>query len=125
MAKSTKTTKITSLNDAIIHGIQEKKGTDIVILDLRELSDTVTDFFIVCHANSSTQVKAIAGAVEEEVKKLVATRPWHIEGIEQAQWVLLDYVNTVVHVFVKDLREFYRVEDLWNDAVRTDVPNLS
>ncbi len=125
MAKSPKVTPIHSLNDAIVHGIQEKKGTDIVILDLRELGETVTDYFIVCHATSTTQVKAIAGSIEEEVRKLMQSKPWHVEGIEHSQWVLMDYVNTVVHVFLKDLREYYRVEDLWNDAQRTDVPNLS
>ena len=81
--------------------------------------------FIVCHATSTTQVRAIAGSIEEEVRKLMQSKPWHVEGIEHSQWVLMDYVNTVVHVFLKDLREYYRVEDLWNDAQRTDVPNLS
>lgn len=123
---SNQQSRIPSLNDAIIHAIQEKKGIDIVVLDLRHLADTVTDFFIVCHGTSTTQVKAIADSIEEEVRKQRnKERPWHVEGVEHAQWVLMDYVNTVVHVFLKDLREYYRIEDLWNDAERIDIPNLA
>lgn len=109
------------LKEAIVFGIQEKKGKDIVILDLRKLGDNVTDFFIICHGDSTTQVSAIADSIYEEVKKISKTTPWHTEGKQHAQWILLDYVDIVVHVFQKELRDFYGIEELWNDAERTEV----
>ena len=109
-----------TLSEFIIHGIQEKKGKDLVKLDINHLKEAVTKMFFICHADSTTQVRAIAGAVEEEVKKAAGVRPWRIEGYEHAQWILLDYVDVVVHVFLKDLRGFYGLEELWNDAVKTE-----
>jgi ribosome-associated protein len=111
-----------ALNEAVVRGILEKKGKNIVILDLRKLKDAVADYFIICQGDSSTQVKALADSVEEEVKKSLGERPWHIEGMENAQWVLVDYVNTVVHIFLPGTRDFYNIELLWNDAQRIDVP---
>jgi ribosome-associated protein len=102
--------------EVIIHGIQEKKGKDIVSLDLRNISSSVSDFFVVCHADSSTQVKAIADSVEDEMYKAFKEEPWHKEGFQNSEWILLDFVSVVVHIFRTEKRDFYGVEDLWGDA---------
>lgn len=107
---------VEALCDFIINGIQEKKGFDITKLDLRKVSGAITDFFIICTGNSDTQVGAIAESVVEEVLKSTKELPWHKEGLTNKEWVLLDYVNIVVHVFKKEKREFYDLESLWGDA---------
>ena len=104
------------LSELAIYGIQEKKGNDIVRLDLRNIFSSVSDYFVICHADSSTQVKAIANSVEEEIFKATQQEPWRKEGLEHAEWILLDYIDVVVHVFRTDKREYYGVEDLWGDA---------
>ena len=104
------------LVDTIIHGIQEVKGNNIVCMDLRGLSSAVADFFIICHGDSSTQVNAIANSVEKETSKKIKEKPWHKEGTGNSEWVLLDYVSVVVHVFYHEAREFYNLEALWADA---------
>jgi ribosome-associated protein len=104
------------VSELAIFGIQEKKGNDIVRLDLRNIFSSVTDYFVVCHADSSTQVKAIANSVEEEIFKATQQEPWRKEGLEYGEWILLDYVDVVVHIFRTDKREYYGVEDLWGDA---------
>lgn len=104
------------ISELAIHGIQEKKGNDIVRLDLRNIHSSVTDYFVVCHADSATQVKAIANSIEEEIYKALKQDPWRKEGLEYGEWILLDYVNVVVHIFRTDKREYYGVEDLWGDA---------
>jgi len=104
------------LSELAIYGIQEKKGNDIVRLDLRNIFSSVSDYFVICHADSSTQVKAIANSVEEEIFKATQQEPWRKEGLEFGEWILLDYVDIVVHIFRTDKREFYGVEDLWGDA---------
>lgn len=109
----------TYLSEIAIHGIQEKKGNDIVRLDLRELSSSVSDYFVICHADSSTQVKAIADSVEEEIYKNTQTNPWHKEGLETAEWIILDYFDVVVHIFKTEKRDFFGIEDLWGDAQAT------
>ncbi|MGY4383370.1 ribosome-associated protein [Pedobacter sp. UYP24] len=109
----------TYLSEIAVHGIQEKKGNDIVRLDLRELNSSVSDYFIICSANSSTQVKAIADGVEEEIYKNTQEDPWRKEGLESADWIILDYFDIVVHIFKTEKREFYGIEDLWGDAQTT------
>jgi len=104
------------LSELAIHGIQEKKGNDIVRLDLRNLKSSVSDYFVICHADSGTQVKAIANSIEDEIYKATGQDPWRKEGLEHAEWILLDYIDVVIHVFKTDKREFYGVEDLWGDA---------
>ncbi|MDQ3193019.1 MAG: ribosome silencing factor [Bacteroidota bacterium] len=104
------------LAEIAVKGMQEKKAKDIVCLDLRKVHNAVSDFFIICHGDSNTQVDAIAGSVEHEIKKALGEGPWHREGFENAEWILLDYVNVVVHVFQKEHRDFYRLEALWADA---------
>jgi ribosome-associated protein len=104
------------ISELAIFGIQEKKGNDIVRLDLRNIFISVSDYFVICHADSTTQVKAIANSVEEEIFKATQQEPWRKEGLEYGEWILLDYVDVVVHIFRTDKREFYGVEDLWGDA---------
>jgi ribosome-associated protein len=116
MVKNKATSESAYISELAIHGIQEKKGNDIVRLDLRNLHSSVTDYFVICHADSSTQVKAIANSIEDEVFKALKQDPWRKEGLENGEWVLLDYINVVVHVFRTDKREYYGVEDLWGDA---------
>lgn len=107
----------------IIKGIEDVKGADIDILDLREIENTVCDYFIVCNGNSNTQVVAISNAIQKAVSKELHEKPWHVEGLENAEWVLMDYVNIVVHIFQKHVREFYNIESLWGDAKITTIPN--
>ena len=100
----------------IIRGIEEVKGQDIQILDLREIENMVCDYFIICNGTSNTQVNAIVNSVQKSVSKALQEKPWHTEGTENAEWVLIDYVHVVVHVFQKHIREFYDIEGLWGDA---------
>ena len=100
----------------IIRGIEEVKGQEIEILDLREIENTVCDYFIICNGTSNTQVNAIVNSVQKSVSKELQEKPWHVEGMDNAEWVLMDYVHVVVHVFQKHIREFYDVEGLWGDA---------
>ncbi|MBK0379946.1 ribosome silencing factor [Mucilaginibacter segetis] len=104
------------ISELAIHGIQEKKGNDIIRLDLRNIYSSVADYFVISHADSATQVKAIANSVEEEIFKALQQEPWRKEGLEYGEWILLDYVDVVIHIFRTDKREFYGVEDLWGDA---------
>ena len=105
----------------IIKGIEEVKGEDIQLLDLREIDNTVCDYFIVCSGNSNTQVNAISGSVQKIVSKELKDKPWHVEGEGNAEWVLMDYVNVVVHIFQKQVREYYDIEGLWGDAKITQI----
>jgi ribosome-associated protein len=105
----------------IIKGIEDVKGADINILDLREIDNTVCDYFIVCNGNSNTQVVAIANSIQKVVSKELKEKPWHVEGMENAEWVLMDYVNIVVHVFQTHIREYYNIENLWGDAKITSI----
>ncbi len=109
-------TKNSRIFKAIIHAIQEKKGTNIVSLDLRKIPEAVADFFIICEAGSSTQVKAIADYVEAHVEDACEEKPYKHEGIHALQWVLIDYVNIVVHVMLPESRKFYKLEEMWSDA---------
>jgi ribosome-associated protein len=112
------------LCDTIVEGMQENKAKDIVVLDLREVKNSVTDFFVICSGESSVQVDGINNSVVRHTRKVLQERPWHQEGKGSSEWVLMDYVNVVAHVFYKDARSFYDLEDLWADAKRTDIPNL-
>lgn len=106
---------------AIIQGIDDVKGEDIQLLDLREIDNTVCDYFVICSGNSNTQVNAISGAIQKIVSKELKDKPWHVEGLGNAEWVLMDYVNVVVHIFQKNVREFYDIESLWGDAKITEI----
>ncbi len=100
----------------IIKSIEDNKGLDITLLDLREIENTVCDYFIIASGTSNTHVDAIAGTIKKEVGKQLAEKPWHTEGEQTAEWILLDYVNVVVHIFQKPTREHYDLESLWGDA---------
>jgi len=104
-----------------INGIEDVKGQNITILDLREIENTVCDYFIICDGNSNTQVNAIVNSVQKKVSKNTKEKPWHIEGSENAEWVLMDYVDVVVHVFQKHTRQYYDIENLWGDAKITEI----
>jgi ribosome-associated protein len=117
--------KQTSANDytqklvnAIVEAVDDKKGENIVSLDLRKLDNAVCQYFIVCNANSTTQVGAIADGVSDKVLEKTGEEPWHSEGYENCLWVLLDYGDVVLHVFQTEQRDFYKLEDLWADAKR-------
>ncbi|GAA4798843.1 ribosome silencing factor [Litoribaculum gwangyangense] len=107
------------LISVIISGIEDVKGKEINILDLRDIENTVCDYFIICEGTSNTQVNAIVNSVQKKVSKTLKDHPWHIEGVDNAEWVLMDYVNVVVHVFQKQIREYYDIESLWGDAKTT------
>ena len=105
-----------TLADLVVRGMQDKKAADIVVLNLKELKNAVADYFIICSANSDTQLEAVARSVEEEIEKVTGESPWQTEGRTNREWVLLDYVDVVVHVFLCDRRKFYALEELWGDA---------
>ena len=100
----------------IVKGIQEKKGYDIVKLDLRNIPNAVTDIFVICHGTSKPQLVSIFESIEETVKKNLGIDPWHKEGFQNTEWILLDYVDVVVHIFQENSRSFYKLEELWADA---------
>ncbi len=118
-----KTNKKELLIQQIIDAIQDVKGEDIMIFDLSKIENSVAETFIICSGNSNTQVAAIAGSVEKKVRNELQERPWHVEGTENALWVLVDYVSVVVHVFQKHIREYYDIEELWGDAKITKIEN--
>ena len=109
------------LVDVIIDGMQEVKGQNIVCVDLRELTNSITDYFFICHGDSNTQVDAIAKSVEKLTREQLNDKPLHIEGKQNSEWILIDYVNVVVHIFYKDTRKFYDIEGLWADAKITNI----
>lgn len=104
-----------ALREAIAEALLEKKGEDIIELDVRGLS-SVTDFFIICHADNETQIKALSNSVITTTDERVGEKPWHKEGLNARRWITLDYVNVVVHIFYKDLRYYYNLEKMWSDA---------
>ena len=113
-----------ALNELIIDSIQDIKGKNIVKLDLRQLDDSPTDYFIICEGDSNTQVQAIAENVRKRLKKEGNQFPSHYEGQQGATWICLDYFDIVVHVFYRETRAFYELEDLWSDAISTTYENL-
>ncbi|MFM2286779.1 MAG: ribosome silencing factor [Bacteroidota bacterium] len=121
-AASIATDSAEALIDPIIKGIEEKKGKNIQIFDLRQTGNAVCDFFVICNADSGTQVDAIAYSVEHEVKVATGESPWRSEGFENKEWILVDYVNVVVHVFQTPIRDFYKIERLWADAIVRVIP---
>ena len=113
-----------ALNDLIIESIQDIKGKNLVKLDLRQLEDAPTDFFIICEGSSNTQVKAISDNIQKRLKREMQTSPSHVEGQRNALWICLDYFNTVVHVFYPETRAYYELEQLWSDAKFTEYESL-
>lgn len=121
-AENTTADSVELLLNSVIKGIEEKKGKNIQVFDLRPTGHSVCDFFVICNADSGTQVDAIAYSVEHEVKKATGLSPWHSEGFENKEWILVDYVDVVVHVFQTQVREFYKLEKLWADAIVREIP---
>jgi ribosome-associated protein len=115
-----KTSDSKLLIDAITEGLLEKKAKDIKILDVRPLT-TLTDYFIVCHGTSETQIRALANSVIEKVKEVLGESVWKKEGLDARRWIILDYVNVVVHIFSEEKRQYYGIERMWNDAEITEI----
>jgi len=113
--------KIEELTENIIEGIKRKKGKEIVVMDFTKIENAVCQFFIICHADSKTQVNAISESVEKVVKENLKERVWNREGIDIAQWILLDYGDVVTHIFQKEYRDYYKLESLWADANKTII----
>ena len=110
-----------ALSKVIVKGMEEKKASDILVMDLRTIKNTVADFFVICSGNSDTQIDAISKSIEEQVYKAGESPAWKVEGKSNGQWVLMDYVNVVAHIFLKEKREFYGLEELWGDAKTTRI----
>lgn len=125
MTGKTKGPDSVALCRVIVSGMQEKKASDIVILDLRKLKNAIADFFVICSGSSDKQIDAITDAIDEQVHKELKENPWHIEGKNNKEWMLLDYISVVAHVFRKDRREFYALEKLWGDAEVTEFDNIA
>jgi ribosome-associated protein len=121
MGKKRKGANSETLSDVIVKGMQEKKASDIVVMDLRKIKNAVADFFVICSGNSDKQLDAISDSIDAEVFKKFQENPWHTEGKNNKEWMLLDYINVVAHVFRKDRREFYSLERLWGDADITEI----
>ena len=111
------------LLETVIEGIQEVKGIDTEILDLQKIETAVCKYFVICSGTSNTHVSSITDSVKKIVSKEIQEKPWHIEGLNTSEWVLLDYSDIVVHVFQEQTREFYRLEDLWGDAKIRTIEN--
>jgi ribosome-associated protein len=109
------------LIDKIIQGIENVKGESIQKMDLRKIENTPFEFFVICSGSSNTQVSAIVSSIQKNVSKTLHEKPLHTEGLETSEWVLIDYVNVVVHVFQRKTREFYNIEELWGDAISTQI----
>jgi len=109
------------LSEFVVQGMLEKKASNIVILDLREIKHAVADYFVICTGTSDTQIDAISDSIEQQVKKLCNQNPWKREGKNNKEWVLIDYVDVVAHVFSNSKREFYGLEELWADASVTNI----
>lgn len=114
---------VQTLTDTIVEGLQDKKGLDITLMDLRKLPGAVTDFFVICTATSDRQAQALAVSAEQFVRKELDERPFNTEGQGKGEWILLDYINVVVHIFLRDKRVFYNIEDLWGDAEIRRIEN--
>ena len=120
MLKATK--GINKLIEKIVIGISEVKGQDIEMIDLRKIENRICDFYVICSGNSNTHVSAILESVKRKVSKTLKEKPSHTEGEENAEWILLDYINVVVHIFQKQVRDFYRIEELWGDCKTNTIP---
>jgi ribosome-associated protein len=110
-----------ALSKVIVKGMEEKKASDIVVMDLRKIKNSVADFFVICSGNSDNQLDAISKSIEEEVHKVGESAAWKVEGKANGQWILMDFVNVVAHLFIKDQRDYYGLEELWGDAKTTRI----
>lgn len=118
-------TNFSQLVNEIIEGMDDLKASNITVLDLQNIENSICSYFVIAEGTSNTQVKAISNSVERRVRTNLKDKPWHVEGMENAEWVLMDYVDTVVHIFQPETRKFYDLESLWGDAEfhHFEVPN--
>lgn len=123
MTKLSKVTNSEDLCNSIVEGMQDNKAEDIVVIDLRGIENSVADFFVVASGNSTTQIDGIANSVVRSTRKNLQEKPWHQEGKITSEWVLLDYVSVVAHIFQREIRKFYDLEDLWADGVVRQIEN--
>jgi len=121
---STTESPVKMLVDSIVKGIQEKKGQDITVIDLKGIDGAIAQYFIVCQGNTPTQVEAITDSIAETTRIEQQEKPVRVVGLELAQWVAMDYTDVMVHIFVPDMRNYYNIESLWQDAKQTEIPNL-
>jgi ribosome-associated protein len=122
--KEDRSLKIKALVDVIVKGMQEKKAENITVVDLRGIDNAVCDYFVISNANSNTQVKAIADSVQHETLETLDDKAWSKEGLETSEWILMDYVNVVAHIFQTPVRDFYALEELWGDAKVTKIESM-
>ena len=113
---------VNSLIERIVVGISDVKGQDIEMIDLRKIENRICDYYIICSGSSNTHVSAILDSVKKKVSKTLKEKPSHTEGEENAEWILLDYINVVVHIFQKKVRDFYKIEELWGDCKTNMIP---
>jgi ribosome-associated protein len=123
MVKKSEPVSADILSKYIVKGIQEKKGIDIVILNLKGVNNAIADYFVICTGTSDTQIDAIADSIEKEVADETSENPWHKEGTKNKEWILIDYVDVVVHIFKSEVRSYYGLEELWGDAAITEIEN--
>jgi ribosome-associated protein len=109
------------LVDFIVDGLRDKKGVDILFIDFSKTPNTVANYFVICHGNSNVHVDTLADGVIQKVKQETGSKPWNKEGTENAEWILLDYADVVVHIFQENTREFYNLEGLWADMETTAI----
>ena len=121
MAKKKEVKALQILSDVVVKGLQELKGENIVNIDLSTIENAVCSNFIICTGNSNTHVSSLAGSVKKEVRKTLEEKPWRTEGFGNSEWIILDYVNTVVHIFQQESRDFYNLDGLWADAKITKI----
>jgi len=112
------------LVNTITKGIQEKKGADIVVADLQGIDGSICNYFVICQGSSPAQVEAITESVGDFARKELGEKPTRVAGMENAQWVAMDYGDVLVHIFLPDVRSYYDLEHLWDDAALTHIPNL-
>jgi ribosome-associated protein len=116
MKRTRNLTDSSALSGTVIEGMRSRKGKGIISMDFRNIKNAMCDYFVICHGTSRVQVESLAEGIEEVVRETLGYKPWHREGMENAEWILLDYVDVVVHVFQEQTRDFYQLEDLWADA---------
>lgn len=124
MSKRTSLEELNKLKAAIITAIEDKKGENIVTIEIGKIDNAITEYFIICNAQSNTQVNAISDGIEKDVRKSLKERPWHTEGRHNAQWIVMDYSSIIVHVFQTPYRDFYKLEELWADAPIKQIETL-
>ena len=123
MQNNTEDQELEKILQLVIESLQDKKGENIVDLDITHLNTTICRHFVICHAESTTKVRALAKSVEEKLADILSLKPFHKEGVDNAHWILLDFADVIVHIFQEPFREFYKLEDLWADGKKRVFPD--